>query len=55
MIIPLTVGLIKKVLLHKVSYFPELYSNSKNKTKVELGLSNYAIKSDLKSAMGIYI
>ena len=53
MIIPLTVRLIKKILLHKVSYFPEPYS--KNNRKVELDLSNYATKSDFKSATGIDI
>ena len=55
MIIPLTVRLIKKILLHKVSNFPEPYSHSKNKRKVELDLSSYATKSDFKSAMGIDI
>ena len=47
MIIPLAVGFIKKTSLHKVSYFPEPYRHSKNQTKVELDLSNYATKSDL--------
>ena len=36
-----------------MSYFPEPCSHSKNKIKVELGLSNYATKSDLKGATGI--
>ena len=31
-----------------MSYFPETYSHSKNKTKVELYLSNHTEKSDLK-------
>ena len=48
MIIHLMVGLIKKISLYKMSHFPELYTHSKNKTKVELDWSNYAIKSDLK-------
>ena len=30
-IIPLTIGLIKNILLHKVSCFPEPYTFSKNK------------------------
>ena len=55
MIIPLTVKLIKEILLHKVSDFPEPYSHSKNKRKVELDLSSCATKSDFKSATGINI
>ena len=35
-----------------MSYFPEPYTRSKNKTKAELDFSNYATKSDLKSAIG---
>ena len=35
-IIHLIAGLIKKVLLYKRSYFPEPYSRSKTKIKVEL-------------------
>ena len=31
MIIPLTVGLIKKISLYKMSYFPEPYTRGKNK------------------------
>ena len=38
------------MLLNKMSCFPELHTRSKNKIKVELDLSNYAAKSDLKSA-----
>ena len=37
-----------------MSYFPESYSRSKNKIKVELVLSNYATKSDLKWATDIH-
>ena len=40
-------GFIKKIILSKVSYFSESHTN-KNKTEVELGLPNYATKSDLK-------
>ena len=42
-----TVGLIKKILLYKISYFPEPYTRGEK--KVELDLSNYATKSDLKT------
>ena len=33
-----------------MSYFPEPPTHSKNKIELELDLSNYAIKSDLKNA-----
>ena len=36
-----------------MSYFTEPYTRIKNKTKVELDLSNYATKSDLKNTAGI--
>ena len=49
-IILLTVDLIKKIQLYKMSYFPEPYTCSKNKIKVELSSSNYATKSDLTNA-----
>ena len=49
MIIRLIVGLIKNISLHKISYFPESFSHAINKTKVELDLDNYAIKSNLKT------
>ena len=48
MIILLTIGLIKKILLYKMSYFPERCIRRKNKIKVKLDLPNYATKSDLK-------
>ena len=35
-----------------MSYFPP-YGHRKNKTKFELGLSNYTSKSDLKNAAGV--
>ena len=44
------VGLIKKIYLNKMSYFPEPYTPSKNKTKGGSDLSNYGTKSDLKGA-----
>ena len=43
-LILLIVELIKKVLLYKMSYFPEPYTCNNNKTEVELDLSNYAKK-----------
>ena len=51
MVIPWTVELI---LLYKISYFREPYGHSKTKIKNELNLSNYATKSDLKSATHIH-
>ena len=36
-----------------MSYFPKPYSHNKNKTKVELDLSNYATNSGLKTETGI--
>ena len=36
-----------------MSYFPEPYTRNKNKIEVELDLSNYATKSDLKNAAGV--
>ena len=52
MIIHLIVGLMKKILLYKMSYFLEPYTDSKNKGNVELDLSNNATKSDLESPTG---
>ena len=51
-VILLTVGLIKKKQLHKMSYFAEPYTHSKNKSEAELDLSNYETKSDLKNEYG---
>ena len=42
MIIHLIVGLIKKIQIHKMSYFPDRYNYSKSKLKVGLNLSNCA-------------
>ena len=36
-----------------MSDFPEPYTRTKNKIKLELGLSNYATKSYLKNATSI--
>ena len=50
MTIHLIVGLIKKISLYKMSYFPEPYTRNKKKIKAELELSNYAKKkTDLKT------
>ena len=38
-----------------MSYFPEPCPRSRKKIKVELDLSNYATKSDLKGTTGIKI
>ena len=48
MIICLIAEQIKTTSLYKMSYFPEPCTHSKSKVKVELNLSNYAAKSDLK-------
>ena len=45
-IIPIA-GLIKKILLHKMSHNPETNSHIKNKIKVELDFSNCAKKSNV--------
>ena len=42
----LTVGLIKRISLYKITYFLEPYTLSKSKVKAELDLPNYATKSD---------
>ena len=54
-IILLTVLLVRKILLYQVSYFPEIYTHSKNKIKVELDLTNHATKSDFKKTAVIDI
>ena len=48
-----TVRLIKRILLYKMSYFPEPYAHSQNKITVELYLSNSAAEFDLKSATSV--
>ena len=48
MVILLTVGLIKKILLYKISYFPEQHTHSKNKIEVENDLGNYTTISYLQ-------
>ena len=44
MIIHLIAGQINKIFLHKMSYFPEPYSHSRNKTRFDFDFSNYATK-----------
>ena len=52
MIIHVIVSLVKKILLYKMSHFAEpVYS--KNNTKVELDLSNYVTKFELKNTAGV--
>ena len=53
-VIILTVELIKKDSSVKLSYLPPYISIVKSKIEVELGLSNYARKFDLKNAAGVY-
>ena len=50
MIVLFIVGLIKNMPLYKMSYYPEPDSHGRNKMKVELDLSNYGTKADLKGA-----
>lgn len=51
--IPLIAWQMKNISLYKMSYNPKPYSNCKNKTKVELNLSRYATKSNLKRTTAI--
>ena len=48
LIVGLIVGLIKTISLYKMSYFSKPYTHSKSKIKLELDLSHYVRKSDLK-------
>ena len=52
MMIHLIAGLIKKIMLCKMSYSSS-YSHSKSKIDAKLYLSNYAIKYNLKNATGV--
>ena len=52
MVVFLIVGLMKKILLDKTSYYSEQDRHSRNKGKVELPLSNYATKSEVKKVIG---
>ena len=54
MIILLTVGLITKTSLYKVSqYFPKPYELSRESVKFESDPSNYTTKADLKGVWGV--
>ena len=53
MAIRLIVAQIKRISLYKMSCYPEPGIHSRNKIEVELDLSNYATKSDLKDATSI--
>ena len=50
-IVLLTVGLIKKMSLYEMSYFPLPYTCNKSKIKVDL--SSYARNSHFKNATGV--
>ena len=52
-IILLIVGLLKKIQLYKMKYFPESHTHKKNKIEVELDLSNYSTTSSLKIARDV--
>ena len=54
MIILLILGLIKKTLYKMSQYFPP-YRSSGGNIKVELDLSSYATKTDLKNVTHIYV
>ena len=50
-----TICLIKKMSTNKMSYYPEPGTDIRNETKVELNLSNYAVKFDIEKATGVDI
>ena len=51
-IILLLAGLMKKTLYKMSQYFPKPYNRFGGNLKVELDLSNYATRTDLKGATG---
>ena len=51
-IILLLAGLMKKTLYKMSQYFPKPYNRFGGTLKVELDLSNYATRTDLKGATG---
>ena len=53
MIILLVVKLIKKTLYKMSQYFPKPYRTFGGNVKVELDLSSYATKTELKNAAGV--
>ena len=54
MIINLIAGLIKNTSYKNGQYFPKPYRSFKGNVKVELDLSSYAPKAELKNATGVY-
>ena len=52
-IIRLIVGLIKKISIYKLRHFPESHTHTKKIIKLELDLSNYGTKLELKNAAGV--
>ena len=54
MIINLIAGLIKNTSYKNGQYFPKPYRSFKGNVKVELDLSSYAAKAELKNATGVY-
>ena len=54
MIINLIAGLIKNTSYKNGQYFPKPYRSFKGNVKVELDLSSYAPKAELKNAAGVY-
>ena len=52
MIVLLIVGLIKKTLCKMSQYFPKPYISFEENIKVELDLSSYATKAELKNTTG---
>ena len=53
MIIFLVVKLIKNTLYKMSQYFPKPYRSFGGNVKVELDLSSYATKTELKNAAGV--
>ena len=49
----LIVELIKMISLYQMNYFSEPYTRNKIKIKVELDLSKYATKFDVKNVTGV--
>ena len=52
-IVRLMAGLIKKISLYKMSFYPEPDSYSRNKTKGDLDLFNYGTKSNVENVADV--
>ena len=52
-IICLMAGLVNKISLYILEFYHKPDSCGRNKIKVELDLSNYAIKSDIRNATSV--